>query len=480
MSEPAAAEPGWKEIEPHLDDAMETLGETDRSALVLRYLENKSLREVGSALGMNENAAQKRVARALEKLRAVFTRRKIGISTTALAGAMATFGVQAAPAMLHGAIVAAASSITVAAVGGGFLAPILTNLMTITKTKVTLAAAAAVVATQFAVHQNTARELRKETEAWRAATVELQSREPEIAADPNGAAELAQLRGEAARLREDAAEVLTLRGVANVLRRENIELKAALATGSGVVGPEPEDAVLNNPMSRMKLGEQLAKDGAFEKALEHLLWCYDEGVKSNPAFVGVRSSFLLGSLARLGESYPAAKDALIQRRDAAEAQLKAGSRDTMLAHDFVRLNGALEDPGRTLEMFDGIPAGDPQRGIVVEAAFEELLNAKRYDAIFEAITPESFFGKSVQRFNAVLDNPHIAPNASLQTSMLESLIGAGGQAVETLAGAGHTQRAIGLIDLVLLHDATLETVEDLKRHARRAGNAEVLQYLERR
>jgi hypothetical protein len=61
---------------------------------------------------------------------------------------------------------------------------------------------------------------------------------------------------------------------------------------------------------------------------------------------------------------------------------------------------------------------------------------------------------------------------------LNSLIGDGGKAVETLAGAGETRRAISLIDQVLQHDSTLETLEDLTRHARRAENAEVVQYLE--
>ncbi len=56
----------WLELAPHLDDAMEKLGATDRDAVVLRYFENKSLAEVGAALGMEERAAQKRVNRALE------------------------------------------------------------------------------------------------------------------------------------------------------------------------------------------------------------------------------------------------------------------------------------------------------------------------------------------------------------------------------------------------------------------------------
>ena len=63
----------WPEIAPLLDAAMAGLNETDRHAVVLRYFDGKSLKEVGAALGSNEEAAKKRVSRALEKLRIFFT-----------------------------------------------------------------------------------------------------------------------------------------------------------------------------------------------------------------------------------------------------------------------------------------------------------------------------------------------------------------------------------------------------------------------
>src|SRR5438552_8857230 len=59
-------------LERHLDDAMARLGEKDRGAVAMRFLQGKSLREVGAAMGISEEAAQKRVSRAVEKLRTVF------------------------------------------------------------------------------------------------------------------------------------------------------------------------------------------------------------------------------------------------------------------------------------------------------------------------------------------------------------------------------------------------------------------------
>src|SRR5436190_18166046 len=82
--EPPQADTTWQEIEPLLDDAMNSLGERDRAALLLRFFENKSLREVGSALGVSDDTAQKRINRALERLRKTFVRDGVTLSVTAL------------------------------------------------------------------------------------------------------------------------------------------------------------------------------------------------------------------------------------------------------------------------------------------------------------------------------------------------------------------------------------------------------------
>ena len=60
--------PNWSDIEPLLDEAMAALDAKHRIALLLRYFENKSLREVGLTLGTSESAAQRRVARATEQI----------------------------------------------------------------------------------------------------------------------------------------------------------------------------------------------------------------------------------------------------------------------------------------------------------------------------------------------------------------------------------------------------------------------------
>lgn len=116
----------WRELSPQLDEAMACLGTGERDALVLRYFQNKSVAEVGTLLGVQENTAQKRVGRALEKLRKFFTKRGVASTTAIIAGVISAKSVQAAPAALAQTIStvavakgAAASTSTLTLVKGG-------------------------------------------------------------------------------------------------------------------------------------------------------------------------------------------------------------------------------------------------------------------------------------------------------------------------------------------------------------------------
>jgi len=90
----------WPQLAPLLDAAMADLGEKDRDAVVLRFFEGKKMNEVGAALGTNEEAAKKRVNRAVEKLRRFFTKRSIIVPASVLTAAISANSVQAAPAVL--------------------------------------------------------------------------------------------------------------------------------------------------------------------------------------------------------------------------------------------------------------------------------------------------------------------------------------------------------------------------------------------
>jgi RNA polymerase sigma factor (sigma-70 family) len=104
---------GWTEIAAVLDEAMAALDPSDRSAILLRYFENLSLREVGESLGISEDAAQKRVSRAVDRLRLSFAGRGVAVTATAFAAELSVHAVQAAPVGLSTTIS------SVAAICGG-------------------------------------------------------------------------------------------------------------------------------------------------------------------------------------------------------------------------------------------------------------------------------------------------------------------------------------------------------------------------
>jgi hypothetical protein len=90
----------WPQIAPLLDAAMAGLNEADYHALVLRFFDGKSMKEVGAALGASEDAAKMRVNRAVGKLRSFFTRRGIVVPVAVLTAAISANSVQSAPATL--------------------------------------------------------------------------------------------------------------------------------------------------------------------------------------------------------------------------------------------------------------------------------------------------------------------------------------------------------------------------------------------
>ena len=124
-----AGNDAWPQIAPLLDDAVAALREQDRRAIMLRFYEGRELREVGLALGASEAAAEKRVSRALDKLRKIFTKRGATFSVAAIASAVAANSVQAAPVGL-------AKTATAVALAKGAAA----SISTLTLTKATLIA----------------------------------------------------------------------------------------------------------------------------------------------------------------------------------------------------------------------------------------------------------------------------------------------------------------------------------------------------
>jgi RNA polymerase sigma factor (sigma-70 family) len=109
----------WQQIAPLLDDAMGHLSEKDRNVVVLRFFQNQSAAEIGDALGIDSATAQKRITRAVGRLRKFFAKRSVTHSVELITGAISTNSVQAAP-------VALAKSVTAVALAKGAAAAVST------------------------------------------------------------------------------------------------------------------------------------------------------------------------------------------------------------------------------------------------------------------------------------------------------------------------------------------------------------------
>lgn len=206
-------------LTPVLDEAVNQLNAEDRAAILLRFFEQKDFRSVGESLGSTEEAARKRVDRALEKLQGLLKVRGVTLSGTALATVLAAHAVSAAPV----GFAVAASSFALASTAAG-AGTTLTVLQVMSMTKLKVAVVATIVAAGVAIpwvlqHQTktklteaneSLRQQRQQSEQLAAENVrlaKLNATPPPapFATNNNASLELLRLRGEVARLRQDLA-----------------------------------------------------------------------------------------------------------------------------------------------------------------------------------------------------------------------------------------------------------------------------------
>jgi RNA polymerase sigma factor (sigma-70 family) len=254
-------------IAPVLDEAVNELGAKDREAIVLRYFEQRDLSSVGSAIGSNEDAARKRVNRALDKLREMLRRRGVTLSSTALATVLGAQAVTAAPAGLAATI--ATASLATAAAGGGTALTIL-HIMSMTKLQGGVIAAITVAMSIPIVMQYRA------NNALQSENTTLRTQVQEIAALTE---ENRRLSNEVVQARQTTQprsnaefnELMKLRGQVGVLRKTADEATAA-AEAAKPTGESVLSGVTSNPemhasiRNQQKMGMSMIYKGLGKRA----------------------------------------------------------------------------------------------------------------------------------------------------------------------------------------------------------------------
>jgi len=220
--------PEWERVQPVLDEAIADLSDEDRDALLLRFFKNRDFRAIGAALGVSDDAAQKRVSRALERLRTQLTSRGVTSTAAALSIVLSANAIPLAPAGLAAVLsTAALAGTTLATTATATKAIVMTTLQ---KTLVTAAIVAAVGTGIYQARQ--ASRLRGENQA-------LEQQQTQFAAElqhlqrqrDEATNRLAGLVEENAgfRLNPKQTEVLKLRSQVGLLRQE---LSSAAKTNS--------------------------------------------------------------------------------------------------------------------------------------------------------------------------------------------------------------------------------------------------------
>lgn len=96
----AGSSSNWSEAIPHLDQALDTLPESDRHVLLQHFFEGRPFPKIAQVLGKSPAAVQKQSQRALEKLARILRGRGVTLSATAIATGLTSELAKAAPAVL--------------------------------------------------------------------------------------------------------------------------------------------------------------------------------------------------------------------------------------------------------------------------------------------------------------------------------------------------------------------------------------------
>lgn len=270
--------PVWTDIAPHLDAALDELDPADRDAVLLRYFEKKSARDMAAQLGISDDAAQKRVSRAVEKLRELFAKRGVTVGTGALAVVVSANAVQAAPAGLALAISATALAGTAATATTLIAATTKTIAMT-TLQKTLVTATVAVLAGAGIYEARQTAQLRDQVQTLQQQQAPLAEQIDKLQNDLNASSNRASgLFEELAGAKKNNSELLKLRGEVGQLRRQVANLVQPSQTKpvvSSARQPKAQAHVAGTYVSKDKL--QFVGYETPEAAIESTTWAMMSG-----------------------------------------------------------------------------------------------------------------------------------------------------------------------------------------------------------
>ncbi len=272
------------------------------------------------------------------------------------------------------------------------------------------------------------------------------------------------------------------------------DANAALSGKDGVArAKEKLKGKENDPSQRMQYGRSLEQKGKYDEALDEYLWCFDHGLEHNPAFSGVRLSFLLSNIHQLSAKLPRARDELLKRRDKAEAAINKGPSRNDDANparsgaimEFVAINRTFGDDQKTLELYDKLIKQGEIDGVVARLLLREvsgqLIKDKRYADLLKGVgDPKAYVVQAITQFEQIqaITKAQARDHAEEVASMMKrSLMEECTPVFESLVGTDQTRQANSISKKLIDFDGSADTYVTLIQRAVRAGNNEMARKL---
>lgn len=420
-----------------LDEVMMDLKQLDRQMLLLRFHRGLRMAEIGALLAVSENAAQKRIDRALEQMKEKLQRRGVTSTAVALAVALEQQSAVAVPVGLAAA--ATGAGIACGAGAGGLLA--ISSFMIVSKFQLGAVAAVVVIASVGLVWEvRESAKLRAEISQRAITTTDTAELRKQIAAQSQ---------------RADAAAA-----DAAMLRKASQAASAARPTAPA---GRPALVDLQDRIKAVRTqADKLAREGRSDEALKEYLGLYRE-LRGNPRGV-VENQLLMSALLRLGKDYPPALAALRELRDAAVDDFRARPSDRALVSEITLLNERLGEGTQSVALYDSLPPDHPGRQSIGLIAYNAFVEARRYS--------DAFVGKNFGGMMNDLDRG-VASAARLTGQSLANQSAFFVQTtlsnIEVLTGVGQLEEARTLTEKLLAFDSSEATRAAIQRHVARAN-----------
>jgi RNA polymerase sigma factor (sigma-70 family) len=424
--------PDWERIRPILDEAMAELSDDDRDAVVLRYFKNYDFQTVGRAIGLTDDAAQKRVSRAVERLREFFSKRGVATGASALVILISANAVQSAPLALATAIsTAVVLAGTTAHTSTAIVATKVIAMTTLQKAVIGATLFVAVGTVVFEVHR--ASRLREEYQILEQQKNSLAKQAGQMQRERDDAkAELASVSAENARLKsgQNLAELLKLRGEVGVLRDQSTTADSNSVPANAMA--KLMDSSTSKELSRVKIHELLKY--RYAPLLAQLNLSTDEGEKFYNLIIDneIKKKGLLAQLLR-GDTDV---DSALQARDTTKADLEsqisallgitghaqygAYNHTADAAEAVKRLNNQLGPLALSPDQIQRLQATLAKEDLNLNIDDMDLFRSKEaLDGIYQSIVERAH--QDLEQASSILTSEQLAAAATIQSNLLQTI-----------------------------------------------------------